>query len=117
MTTQVAKEEEIALLVERLAMASGADRRQESRFTGSLAVEVQPLTDTLEPIGALQQGIARDISPSGIAIMHNDPVHSKFLGLRLLPPGQDDAVQLVLEVSRCRQVGDFFDIAGTFLTS
>lgn len=117
MTTYVANGEDIELLVQRLAMESGADRRDECRFTGSLTIELQTLHDsTLEPAGPVMRAIARDISRSGIAIMHAEPVSSKFLAVRILAPGDDDATHLILEVSRCRPVGDFFDIAGTFLS-
>ena len=91
------------------------ERRCEPRIAIALVVDLIPLDQVLRPCGDPQQGVTRDISKHGVGLFASVPVQTRFLRVYLpLAPG-GNVSELLVEVLRCEQFGEVFDIGGRFV--
>ena len=59
--------------------------------------------------------LSRDISTGGMSLIHTEEVQDKLLVVELpITPGQK--TQVVLEVLRCRSIGQFYEVGGRFVS-
>jgi PilZ domain len=86
------------------------ERRREHRCPLLLSVTVTPVG---EPEGEFE-AVTRDISSSGISILHTAPVDAPYLNLRFTE-SRPDAATIIIEVLRRRKVGPMWETAGKFL--
>jgi hypothetical protein len=92
----------------------GPERRLNLRYPLTMPVKVTPLDDNHKPVAQSFLAVTRDISVGGLCLYHIAAVKSKFLQLELSSPNQD-RLDVVIEVVRCKQAGPFFEIAGPFV--
>ncbi len=59
------------------------------------------------------KAVTTDISPAGIGFIHSTAVPDKYLAITLGTNGQQRSV--LVEVVRCRAVGDLFEIGAKFM--
>ena len=105
----------IRRLIEEGLYYDGPDRRSEKRHVVAIPVRAMPLDGNLRPIGTGFIATARDISRRGIAVIHNEVLTCPLLAVELADfDGRQ--IQAAVEVLRCRPVGPYFEIAGTFVT-
>ncbi len=103
---------------QQLGLESGetaeAEERQHTRHKLTTKVWVQPIDAAYDPAGDPFYAVTRDISSTGLGMVHTRAVHSPFLRVRFpnRDPGQTD---LVLKVVRCGALGLFYDISGEFV--
>ena len=77
-------------------------------------VWVQPVDSGFEPLGEPFTAVSRDISSSGIGLMHTRAIREKYLWLRLETRG-GVKMNVVAEVLRCRPLGMFYEIGAKFV--
>jgi hypothetical protein len=105
----------IQRLIEEGLYYDGPDRRSEKRHVVAIPVRAMPLDGNLRPAGAGFIATARDISRRGIAVIHSQVLTCPLLAVELADfDGRQ--IQAAVEVLRCRPVGPYFEIAGTFVT-
>lgn len=93
----------------------GTEKRSAPRYPVVAPVPTQPLTDTLEPEGPPFMTASRNLSTSGICLLHDRTLTAKLLVLELSPP-DGERIQVLVHLLRCRQRGPYHDLAGEFLT-
>ena len=91
------------------------ERRSSERRTLSQAVAVMPVDDQFRPAGDCFMAVARDVSRQGIAIVHTNSVEADYLALELAC-ASGKKLQVAMQVARRREVGDYYECAGPFLT-
>ena len=91
----------------------GPERRGAKRHHVVASVPVMPVAEDLSPAGEAFMAMTRDISTTGIALISARAVNSQLLVVEL-PPVLGKQMQVLIRVSRCRAVGRFYEIAGTF---
>lgn len=92
---------------------AGAERRMKQRYLIAVPVTVQPLDRRLKPVGDPFPAVTRDISPTGIGVVHVEPLKPQLLALGM--EIADEQVNLVVEVLWCRGIGPFFYSGGDFI--
>ena len=111
---------EVAVFVEQLTREAGArpypDRRSEPRFAVDLPAEVHALNEVLEPENPPFEARVRDISASGLRLVHSDAVKNKFLAV-VVQRKNGENMALLLKVLWCRRCGDHYELGGIFVTS
>jgi len=105
----------IQRLIEEGHYYDGPDRRSEKRHVVAIPVRAIPLDDNLRPIGPAFMATTRDISRRGIALIHNEMLMCPLLAVELVDI-DGKQMQAAVEVLRCRPVGPYYEIAGTFVT-
>ena len=102
-----------------LPMASsphtGPERRSEPRFTVATEVAVQPLNGSLRAEGGAFPAVTRNISMGGIALLVKQLLRSPFAAVDFTSDNGLDATQLLVKVSRCEPIGEYYDIGGSFV--
>jgi hypothetical protein len=93
----------------------GKEQREKARRRLTMPVAVMPVDDGFKPVGVPVLLTTRDISLSGICLLHDQPLWPKYLVVDLPARNLQNSIQLVVEVVRCRAVGDLFEIAGRFV--
>ena len=88
------------------------ERRSQPRRLIVTTVGVVPLDDAFEPIGESFHAVTRDISTSGLGMLHSKPVTAKYLRVLIPVEGRDEPVDVVMEVQRCDVMGFYYDIGG-----
>jgi hypothetical protein len=91
-----------------------ANRRTVARQQLVVPVTVVPVDDGFYPIDEPFMAVTRDVSTTGLSLMHTRAVHCALLVVEL-PVRSAAAIQLVLRVVRCRSFGRFYEIAGHFI--
>lgn len=86
--------------------------RRHPRRPMMMTVPAMELDDDLFPLGEDFTVITRNLSSSGIAIVHTRPLERKLAVLIELP--KLGYVQLLLEIVRCKSVGPLFEMGGAF---
>ena len=86
--------------------------RRHPRRPVMMSIPVMELDDELFPLGDEFTVISRNLSSSGIAIVHTHPLEGKLAVLIELP--ELGHVQLLLEVVRCKKVGQLYETGGAF---
>jgi len=110
-TTETVVEELLKKL--RAAAEPGKDNRVSARYPVAIPVTVVPIDESGEPIERPFTAMSRDISTSGICILHTRPTNAKQLIIILTIPGKPPA-KLNVDVVRCRAIGRFYEIAAKF---
>jgi hypothetical protein len=111
---------ELREFVERLAAEVTREQIEERRHPRHprhrlmTEVWVQPVDKNFDPTAAAFMAMTRDISADGIGIVHNRAIRDRYLWLRLKTPS-NQRMNVVVEVVRCRPVGNFYDIGGRFV--
>ncbi len=90
-----------------------ANRRSTARHQLVVPVTAVPVDVGFFPIGEPFTAITRDISTKGLSLIHTRAVRCERLVVEL-PNRSGAAIQLVLQVARCRALGRFYEIAGPF---
>ncbi|HTQ37617.1 MAG TPA: PilZ domain-containing protein [Pirellulales bacterium] len=94
----------------------GSERRTSLRYPVTMPVRATPLDERQVPNGEAFLGVTRDISVGGLCMYHLESVESRYLQLELTGNTvNEERLNVVLEVVRCRQTGPFFEIAGRFV--
>ena len=106
---------QIDALVKKLAAAtlSQGEKRHSSRYHLAIPIPVVPIDEAGEPIERPFQAMSRDISTSGISLTHTRATNAKHLLLVIRCAATKD-IRVVVEVTRCRPIGRFYEIAGKF---
>jgi hypothetical protein len=89
--------------------------RRSKRYAAVLEVVVLPLNEHYRPSGLPFLAVTRDVSTGGLCMLHTRPAPSTKLFIEIERPN-DTALDVVLNVRRNRRVGQFFEIAGDFVT-
>jgi hypothetical protein len=100
---------------ERAVRPSGdTEMRRSKRYGAVLEVVVVPLNEHFRPSGLPFLAVTRDVSTSGLCMLHTRPAPSTALFVEIERPNEA-ALDVVLKVRRNRRVGPFFEFAGDFL--
>ena len=89
---------------------NGPERRSEERHLMAVPVVVQPIDEHSNPTGAPFAAVTRDISPTGVGLVHGESVEAKLLALRM-HLGEEE-VNLAVEVKWCRAFGPYHYVGG-----
>lgn len=102
----------LATAVLKYAHDMADDRRSAPRQQLVLPVPTLKLDEDFYPVGEPFTMISRNISASGIALLHTEPISGHFaIGLKFPRHGEK---QFVVEALRSVPVGPFFEVAGKF---
>ena len=91
----------------------GLERRSERRNLMVLPVVAQVVDDDFQPINAPFSLVTRDISPTGIGLIHIDPFEEELLALQMAIAGEK--VIVVVEVMWQRSIGPFYYSGAIFV--
>ena len=78
-------------------------------------VAVMPLDEQFRPIGDCFLAVTRDVSQQGIAVVHTRPVEADYLAVEL-SCARGNKLQVAMQIVRRRELGDYHESAGPFLT-
>jgi hypothetical protein len=92
------------------------ERRAAARVPMIEAINIKPLDELFQPAGPPTMALMRNVSRSGIALLHVRPVNSRYLALCQVRP-QAAETPLYMEIIRCRQIGSGFELAGPFVSA
>lgn len=84
----------------------GVERRSERRHLMAVPVLVQPVDAQLNATGAPFGAVTRDISMTGLGLVHGEPIDPQLLALRMCLA--EEEVKLVVEVLWCRAFGPYY---------
>jgi hypothetical protein len=100
---------------ERTVKPSGAaELRRSKRYPAVLEVVVVALNEHFRPSGLPFLAVTRDLSTTGLCMLHTRPAPSLKLFVEIARPNET-ALDVVLNVRRNRRVAQFFEIAGDFV--
>jgi hypothetical protein len=91
----------------------GVERRSERRYLMVVPVVAQPVDEQGSALGTPFALVTRDISPTGIGLVHLEPMDQTLLALRMYLAGEE--VNLVADVQWCRALGPFYYFGGRFV--
>lgn len=91
----------------------GDERRRENRHPMMLPVQVIPLNSRGEPIDDLFDVVTRDVSPTGIGLIHSELIMAEYLAIHLTLAGTD--VDMMIEVLWSGAMGPFYGAAGKYV--
>jgi predicted RNA-binding Zn-ribbon protein involved in translation (DUF1610 family) len=94
---------------------AGPERRENTRMRITMPVAAVPLDEFLHPVGQPGMLITRDISVTGIALLHDEPWRPKYMVVELPAVHPHVPLQLVVEVLRCKPIESLYEIAGRFV--
>ncbi|HUG90747.1 MAG TPA: PilZ domain-containing protein [Planctomycetaceae bacterium] len=110
----------IAAFVRRVAGRSygGSERRSRERHRLPLPVIAVPVTEDCEPVDEAFRTFTRDLSTSGVGLLHTRPVNAGYLAVEIgTRDGDGRGMQVLVRVLRCRRINDhLYDIGGQFIT-
>jgi|GEM_PF-1442416 len=109
--------EKISAFVEQLIENSRApqhERRMYRRHLLSVPVLVRPVDRACRPLDVPFEVLTRDISTTGIGLLHVNPIACAFLALQISGREGDD-LRILMRVVRCRPLASFYEIGGRFL--
>lgn len=111
--------EEAAAFIRRLCSTGryrGPEQRQHPRHRVVMPVQVTPCDMDNKPTGDTYTAITKDISVSGISLLHHRKTSSSRLHVRLASRAGTE-MTLVMQILRCRQIGPYYEIAGDFVAN
>jgi hypothetical protein len=92
----------------------GPEKRGRSRYRMAIEVPAVELDDDLRPTGAAFVAMSRDICTTGICLVHTHRVAADQLLIRL-DNLKGMRVQVVVQITRRRQLKQFFEMSGNFV--
>jgi hypothetical protein len=92
----------------------GLERRSDKRYLRAMPVLVQPVDEQSNAVGLPFVAMTRDISASGIGLVHTEPIEHEMVALRMSFPGKE--VDLVATVVWCRSLGPFYYAGANFVS-
>jgi hypothetical protein len=92
-----------------------SDRRKTTRFTLIADVIVVPLDKDFRPLAEPFVACSLNVSAGGLCFYHAEPIDSTLLYVEISSSGAPN-MSARMRVLRQRPVGDYFEIAGQFLT-
>ncbi len=91
----------------------GDERRRENRHPMMLPVQVIPVNSRGEAIDDLFDVVTRDVSPTGIGLIHSELIMADYLAIHLTLAGTD--VDMMIEVLWSGAMGRFYGAAGKYV--
>ena len=91
----------------------GIELRRHRRRSVTMRIPLTQLDHELMPVGDDFEVLSRDLSESGIALLHTAPLRGKYAALIVLP--DFEYVQLILRIVRCQQRGSLYQMGAKFL--
>jgi hypothetical protein len=91
----------------------GHERRVEGRYPMMLPVHAVWVDENNESIGESFDLITRDVSSTGIALIHNRPINRDRMAIHFIIA--ETEVDLVIEMIWSRDMGPFYGAAGRFV--
>ncbi len=98
-----------------IVQGGGTELRRSKRYSAVLEVIVVPLNEHFRPSGLPFLAVTRDVSTGGLCLLHMRPAPSARLFIQIERPSES-ALDVVLNVRRNRRVGQFYEIAGDFIS-
>ena len=95
--------------------ADGAEKRSSPRMPLCLAAAAMPLDENRDTKGVAFMVLLHNISAGGIAFSHMQPITEPYVALELWAQG-DQRMKVMVKILRRRAVGQFYEIAGEFVT-
>lgn len=92
-----------------------SDRRKSERFSLIADVIVVPLEKDGRPLAEPFIACSLNVSAGGMCFYHSEPIDSTLLYVEIASPGAP-GMSAQMRVLRQRRVGDYFEIAGQFLS-
>jgi hypothetical protein len=90
------------------------EKRTSRRFPTNGTAAIQGLNQLLAPIGSPSVAAVRNLSTTGIGLLHEYAVIEPLMAIEM-DSGKGE-IQLLVRIARCRPMGPFFDLAGEFLS-
>jgi hypothetical protein len=90
------------------------ERRVTPRYPLVLPAIALPMDPRLRPVDDPFAAMTRNLSKSGLCLVHTRAVRAKLLAVELSDQ-QGETMQLVMRLLRCRPVNHFYEVAGAFL--
>jgi PilZ domain len=97
------------------SQAGDKELRRSKRYAVVLEVIVVPLNEHFRPSGLPFLAVTRDVSTGGLCLLHMRPAPSAKLFIQIERPNES-ALDGVLNVRRNRRLGQFYEIAGDFIS-
>ena len=94
---------EVARLAERAEAAMSENLRRSERKNQSLVVPAVKLDASLNPFGRSFQVMVANVSREGACIVHNAPIESEYVALKL-PVDDEEPVQVMARLVRQREL-------------
>jgi hypothetical protein len=91
----------------------GIELRRHRRRSVTMRIPLTQLDHELMPVGEDFEVLSSDLSESGIALLHTEPLRGKLAALIVLPDYQ--YVQLILRIVRCQPRGSLYEMGAKFL--
>jgi hypothetical protein len=90
------------------------DKRVSPRLKVRVSVPTVPVDNNGNPVGAPFVAESRNISATGICLVHSQRIAAKYLMVELPGPTQERQ-KVAVEVLRCVAAHDGFEVAGPFV--
>jgi hypothetical protein len=84
------------------------ERRSEQRHLVVVPVVAQPVDEAFVAIGSPFPMVTRDISTTGVGLIHSEYTEHRWLALRMTLAGEN--VELATKVLWCRALGPFYSL-------
>ena len=91
----------------------GDERRREGRYPMMLPVRAVQVDADNKPLGECFDLITRDMSSTGISLIHTDPIQGDRLAIHFFIA--ETEVNLVIDIVWSRELGPFYGAAGRFV--
>ena len=98
-----------------VAKSTAAELRRSKRYAAVLEVVVVPLNEQFRPAGLPFLAVTRDVSTAGLCMLHTRPAPSTKLFVEIERPNEAP-LDVVVNIRRNRRAGQFFEMAGDFIT-
>ena len=85
-----------------------------ARRSVAIAVTALALNADMHPVGEPFRMMTRDISKSGIGLLHDKEISAPYLAIQL-PGLKNGLVQIVAKVVRCHPMGSVYDVGAQFI--
>ena len=95
---------------------TGAERRPHPRYNVTLEATALAIDESGQPLGAPFVMVTRNISNTGLGVIHTEPLEPGQRFIVELLARERDQVRLIAEVVHCRPVARFFEIGLRFQT-
>lgn len=91
----------------------GIDSRRHRRRFLTVKILATKVNDDLCPVGENFEILSRDLSESGIGLLHPEPLVGKYAALIVLP--DQVFAQIVIQIVRCEPLGSLYAMGAKFL--